>query len=373
MKNPGISTSKVEGKDISKEKESLSLLEKKLKNDSKAIVKNKRIAKRTLKDVEPKKTVDNSKRLDLPLKDNISNKKSEKLDLSSNMELQNMAASSQKVLEVKTISKKPQQKLSLHANNLQKTLLNNPKSSVKTAVKFYESKNSFQNNSNFNGKSFKDSSKLVKELESKFLKAMSFKRIVDKTKVKITSKTQRMQLTMSKKTHMLMPQTHVANDAMVPNSKASTSITQSSKVDVSNVNQKPLDTNPNIIQRFENVQKISNMIKSLTPQNKSMMMRLDPPNLGSVEVRLVTHGKEVLVNFIVKDADLKDVIKNTSQLLTGQLKLNTNYQKIQINVQTQDNQNQQQGQQEHRGNQQQQNQQQRYYQNQEDEEVEDDS
>jgi flagellar hook-length control protein FliK len=113
------------------------------------------------------------------------------------------------------------------------------------------------------------------------------------------------------------------------------------------------------------------MIKSLTPQNKSMMMRLDPPNLGRVEVRLVTHGKEVLVNFIVKDNDLKDVIKNTSQLLTSQLKLNTNYQKIQINVQTKDNQQWQQQHQQHKGDQQQ-HQQQKYYQPQNDEEVEDD-
>jgi flagellar hook-length control protein FliK len=157
------------------------------------------------------------------------------------------------------------------------------------------------------------------------------------------------------------------------NSSTQSNVTMSNvsqKIDGSNI-QKPLSTDPNIVQRFENVQKISNMIKSLTPQNKSMMMRLDPPNLGSVEVRLITRGKEVLVNFIVKDSDLKDVIKNSSQLLTTQLKTSTNYQKIQINVQSQDNQNQQFHQRDNEHNQQEQNKR-RYYQ-QDEEEDENDS
>ncbi len=221
-------------------------------------------------------------------------------------------------------------------------------------------KNSFSNTYNHKQVASKD---LVKTLERKFLKAMSFKKIVDKTKVKLHSKTQRMQITLGKSSQ----HTNILNSSVQSNVNVSN---VSQKVDTANF-QKPLSTDPNIIQRFENVQKISNMIKSLTPQNKVMMMRLDPPNLGSVEVRLVTHGKEVLVNFIVKDGGLKDVIKNSSQLLTAQLRTNTNYQKIQINVQSQDNQNQQFHQ--RNGNHNQQNQQQQRYYQQEEEDTEDDS
>ncbi len=234
------------------------------------------------------------------------------------------------------------------------------------STKFVGNSRSFEENLSRDG-NHKGSKDLVKDIELKFFKAMNFKRIVDKNKVKLSSKTQRMQLNLGKTLNL----TNVSNNNAVVHTLSNQQTPVADTKNTANNVQKPLNTNPEVLQRFENVQKISNMIKSLTPQNKSMMMRLDPPNLGTVEVRLVTHGKEVLVNFIVKDNDLKDIIKNTSQLLTGQLKLNTNYQKIQINVQTPDDQNQQFKQRD--DNQQNQQQGQRHYQNFESEDDEDDS